>query len=168
MSSDLVRALSIVLIVAVAGCTSILATCKNVTQLQEIQIPYNELESYEVREPYVIYLKHEVVESNITRVKQDNATLARATVKLRNTDAEEGWFTVIYEFSDGTLANSRQLIRAGETGIFTFVDTAGADVSGAVTFTQSDPVTKYNVKVNYRAVTKYRTETENVTKEVCK
>ena len=154
-------------LVFVSGCLGLIASCRNVTVLQEIRIPYSDLESYEIREPYLIYLKHGVVESNITRVKQDNKTLARAIVKLKNTDTEEGWFTVIFKFSDGTLANGRRLVKPGEIYTFTFVHETPEDVNGSVEFSQSDPVTRYNTRTNYRNVTKNRTETGNVTKRIC-
>jgi len=146
--------------------------CRMVTETFDEQVPYTVQEPYQDTEYYQAPLQYNVESWTYPEEFLDGFNVKqKATVTLRNTDTQDGWYTVTYTFKtvDNQYPSAKQeYLTVGETKTLTFVvDLSwGKDTVGTYSVTPSD-VTKSRIVTRYRDVTQYRTETRTVTKEVC-
>ena len=146
---------------------------------KEIQVPYQDTESYIEQEPYQateeykVDLKYEVVNNYKETFYEGFLDVwARSIVEVRNVDSETGSFIVKQTFKtleDGSNDfTSSQYIMPGETKTFTekYDISAGEDFDVSYVITPSQKTLTRTV-TKWRDVTKYRTVTKYKQEEVC-
>ena len=187
--SAIILALVIFSIIVISGCTQSSTTgqateggifekptttvqCRTVYETQEVEVPYTVQEPYQDTEYYQTPLQYQVVSWTAPQEQLSGLNVIQtAEVNLRNTDIEDGWYTVTYTFrtlNDQYPVTKQEYIVVGETKKITFQADLkyGEDSSGSYTVTPAE-VTKSRIVTKYKDVTKYRTETRTSTKQVC-